>query len=84
MITIGKLQWYNYDKPCFCSFRGEGKEHRGDIKEKLVRKRGRRRNKKTSPVLGPALIQPAEGSRSWSTPPLQQFFCFYRQLASSL
>jgi len=23
---IDKLLWYNYDKPCFCSFKGDVKE----------------------------------------------------------
>jgi len=28
-ITIDKLLWCDNDKPCFYSFKGEGKEHRG-------------------------------------------------------
>jgi len=58
---VSKLQWYNYDKPCFCSFKGEGKEHRRDRKYKIKRKRRSRRNKKILPVLGPVLIWPVEG-----------------------
>ena len=33
-IMINKLLWYNYGKPCFYSFKGEGKEHKGGT-EKL-------------------------------------------------
>jgi len=69
---INKLVWHGYDKPCFYSFKGEGKQHRGDGKEKIERKKGKGRSKKISPVLGPTLIQPADwGSRSWATLPDQ-------------
>jgi len=48
------------------------KDVRGGRKKKLERKSGRRRNKKISPILGPALIWPVEqGSRSWGMLPLQ-------------
>jgi len=56
---ISKLQWYNDDKPCFYSFKGEGREHRGNRED--GEEKGRRRNKKIPPVLGPALIWPMEG-----------------------
>jgi len=63
--VIDKLWWYDYDKPCFYIFKGAGKEHKKNMRK-------RRRNRKISPVLGPALIWPMErGSRSWGALPLQ-------------
>jgi len=37
MIMIDKLLWYDYDKPCFYSFKGEGKEHGGGGQKRKVR-----------------------------------------------
>jgi len=70
-------RWHNYGKPRYYSSKGKGKEHRGDRKKKIEWKRGRGRNKKISPVLGPALIQSALIQpaliqfRSWGAPPDQ-------------
>jgi len=43
-IMIDRLLWYNYGKPCFCSFKGEGKEHKGGQKRK-VREEKRKQKK---------------------------------------
>jgi len=40
-LTISRLRWYDYDRPGFCGFKGEGKEHRGDGKEKREEKKKR-------------------------------------------
>jgi len=55
---INKLLWYDYDKPCFCSFKKKEKST-GETREKLERKRGR--STKISPALDPASIRPAVG-----------------------
>jgi len=39
MIMIDKLLWYDYGKPCFYSFKGEGKEHKGAQKKKSLRRK---------------------------------------------
>jgi len=41
---MNKLLWYDYDKPCFYGFKGEGKEHKGGQKRK-VRKKKRKKKK---------------------------------------
>jgi len=85
MIRIDKLLWYDYDKPCFYSFKAEGKEHEGGQKRKVREERGSRRNKKVSPVLGPALIWAMEGGVQVLGGIIFTviFLSFYRKLAPS-
>jgi len=81
---IDKLLWYDYDKPCFIVSEEKEKNIRGNRKAKLERKRGRRRNKKVSPVLGPALIQQTGGGGGGVCPGPEgrrlhsDFLSFYR------
>jgi len=40
---IDKLLWYDYAKPCFYSFKGEGKEHKGGQKWKVIEKKRKKK-----------------------------------------
>jgi len=60
---IDKLLWYDYDKPCLYSFKGEGKEHKGGQKRKVREEKKRKKKQKdiTSPGSSIDLASGGEG-----------------------